>query len=82
MKILLIGEYYSENLGDPLLCQSVERILAEGYPEAEIVHDVVNAAFTLRKEFHTSVNDTSKRWGQQYWGSIVFPTIEILTPGP
>ena len=49
---------------------------------AEIVHDVVNAAFTLRKEFHTSVNDTSKRWGQQYWGSIVFPTIEILNPGP
>ena len=45
---------------------------------SEIVHDVVNAAFTMRKEFHSSVNDTSKRWGQQYWGSIVFPTIEIL----
>ncbi|MGN0978385.1 MAG: polysaccharide pyruvyl transferase family protein [Faecousia sp.] len=37
MKILLIGEYYSENLGDPLLCQSVERILKEQYPEAEII---------------------------------------------
>lgn len=37
MKILLIGEYYSENLGDPLLCQSVERILREQYPEAEII---------------------------------------------
>lgn len=37
MKILLIGEYYSENLGDPLLCQSVERILKERYPGAEIV---------------------------------------------
>ncbi|MGN0978386.1 MAG: ABC transporter ATP-binding protein [Faecousia sp.] len=45
---------------------------------SEIVHDVVNAAFTIRKEFRSSVNDTSKRWGQQYWGSIVFPTIEIL----
>ena len=44
----------------------------------EIVHDVVNAAFTMRKEFHKSVNATSKRWGHQYWGSIVFPNIEIL----
>ena len=44
----------------------------------EIVHDVVNAAFSMRKEFHKSVNDTSKRWGHQYWGSIVFPNIEIL----
>ena len=45
---------------------------------SEIVHDVVNAAFTIRKEFKTNVNDTSKRWGHQYWGSIVFPTIEVL----
>ena len=44
----------------------------------EIVHDVVNAAFTIRKEFHTSVNETSKRWVQQYWGGIVFPNIEIM----
>lgn len=45
---------------------------------SEIVHDVVNAAFTIRKAFRSSVNDTSKRWGQQYWGSIVFPSIEIV----
>ena len=44
----------------------------------EIVHDVVNAAFTIRKEFHKTVNDTSKHWGHQYWGSIVFPNIQIL----
>lgn len=44
----------------------------------EIVHDVVNSAFSIRKEFHKNVNDTSKRWGHQYWGSIVFPNIEIL----
>ncbi len=45
---------------------------------AEIVHDVVNAAFTIRKEFHTMVNDTAKRWDQRYWGSVVFPEIEVL----
>lgn len=37
MKILLVGEYYSENIGDPLLCRTVETILREAYPEAEII---------------------------------------------
>lgn len=37
MKILLVGEYYSENLGDPLLCQTVERLIAREYPDALIV---------------------------------------------
>ncbi len=37
MKILLVGEYYSDNLGDPLLCQTVEMILREHYPSAEII---------------------------------------------
>lgn len=36
MKILLIGEYYSENLGDPLLCQTVEKIIKDTYPDTEI----------------------------------------------
>ncbi len=45
---------------------------------AEIVHDVVNAAFAFQKAFQTSVNDTSKRWNQQYWGSVVFPNIQVL----
>ncbi len=45
---------------------------------SEIVHDVVNAAFGIRKEFQISANDTAKRWGQQYWGSVVFPTIQVL----
>ena len=45
---------------------------------SEIVHDVVNEAFTIRKEYRASVNNTSKRWNQQYWGSIVFPNIELL----
>ena len=37
MKILLVGEYYSENLGDPLLCQTVEQLIAREYPDALIV---------------------------------------------
>lgn len=37
MKILLIGEYYSTNLGDPLLCRVVEESILEAAPDAEIV---------------------------------------------
>lgn len=37
MKVLLIGEIYSINLGDPLLCESVEKLIREKYPDAEIV---------------------------------------------
>ncbi len=37
MNILLVGEYYSENLGDPLLCQTVAHILKERWPDANII---------------------------------------------
>lgn len=37
MKILLVGEYYSENLGDPLLCQTVEKLIVREYPGAQII---------------------------------------------
>lgn len=44
----------------------------------ERIHDVVNAAFSVRKEFGMSENYTNRRWTEQYWGNIVFPTIEVL----
>lgn len=37
MKILLIGECYSNNLGDPVLCQTVKYIIEEAYSEAEVI---------------------------------------------
>lgn len=37
MKILLVGEFYSDNLGDPLLCQTVERLILREYPDARII---------------------------------------------
>ena len=43
----------------------------------EIVHDVVDNAFSLHKEFHSTANETANRWNPQYWGSVVFPTIKI-----
>lgn len=37
MKILLIGEYYSNNLGDPVLCRTVERSILDVFPDAQII---------------------------------------------
>lgn len=36
-KILLVGEYYSDNLGDPLLCRTVENILKKEFKGVEII---------------------------------------------
>ena len=37
MKILILGWYYSSNLGDAVICDCVAALLARRYPEAEIV---------------------------------------------
>ncbi len=37
MKILLVGEYYSQNLGDPVLCQTVEHSIMGAFPDAQII---------------------------------------------
>lgn len=44
---------------------------------AEIIHDVVDHAFSIYKDYHRAENATSRRWSQQVWGSIVFPTIRV-----
>ena len=36
MKILLVGECYSENLGDGVICQTVDRVLQEHFPGVQI----------------------------------------------
>lgn len=45
---------------------------------SEVIHDVVDNAFAIQKEFRTEINETSNRWNQQVWGSIVFQTIESI----
>lgn len=37
MKFLVIGEHYSSNLGDGVICEVVKSILHEAYPSSEIV---------------------------------------------
>lgn len=44
----------------------------------EIVHDVVNNAFSFIKEFKESDNKKTGMWNQSVWGHSVFPQIEVL----
>lgn len=37
MNVLLIGECYSENIGDPLLCSTVEKTIKDRYPDASVM---------------------------------------------
>lgn len=37
MKILLIGEVYSPNLGDGVICETVAALIKQKYPNCEIV---------------------------------------------
>lgn len=47
----------------------------------ELVHDVVDKAFSFRKEVREDLHDTTMVWKRQYWGSISFPIIEIVNGG-
>lgn len=51
MKILLIGEIYSNNLGDPLLCKTVEKRILEKYPNAEIVKFDMSGRINYRDRY-------------------------------
>ena len=44
---------------------------------SEVIHDVVDNAFTIYKDFKISKNAFSTRWGHEYWGGISFPEIEL-----
>lgn len=37
MRILVIGERYSANLGDPIICETVQYQILEAFPDAEII---------------------------------------------
>ena len=49
MKILIIGEWYSSNLGDGIICENVEKIVREIYKEKNVTID--RADISLRDGF-------------------------------
>lgn len=44
----------------------------------EAIHDVVNDAFAFYKDYKDVQNETSMRWNENVWGSVVFDTIKVL----
>lgn len=64
-KILVVGEYYSENLGDGIICENVKYILTSAFPDAEIkISDIMgrtNFEDMDHETFSTTVNYQSKR---------------------
>lgn len=59
MNILVVGEYYSNNLGDPLLCETVTKILQEAYPEATLIPYDLSGKTSMTESF-VEKNKSSK----------------------
>lgn len=51
-KILVVGEHFSENLGDGVIGRSVEYLLQEKFPEAELIRSDLSG----RKQFMNTYN--------------------------
>lgn len=56
-KIILIGEWYSSNLGDGVICNVVNKILSKKY-------EVIPFDISLRKYFENEISSTKKFWLQ------------------
>ncbi|QUG40596.1 polysaccharide pyruvyl transferase family protein [Psychrobacillus sp. INOP01] len=64
MRVLLIGEYYSPNLGDGVICNVVENLLINYFDDVEIIvadisgkkayNTAINRSISLEKEKYTS----------------------------
>ncbi len=75
MNVLLVGEIYSENLGDPLLCGVVENVIKQKYQDANIYKldmsgrdNSSNSHFKRRRKFWgvriltKMLGKTKRRW--------------------
>lgn len=68
MKILIIGERFSENLGDPLLCLVTKKIIEKIYDDSEI--DILD--ISGRTGYGTTIYKREKAWRR------IFNVIPIL----
>lgn len=75
MKILLIGEYYSYNMGDPLLCRTVEKLIKAEYPQA----DVIPFDMSGQTGFGSSFDLRQRTFGERCL-SKALDTLSVLFP--
>lgn len=50
-RILVVGEHFSENLGDGVICQSVEFLIAKNFPDYELVFSDLSGRLTFMNEY-------------------------------
>ena len=62
MKILLVGEYYSKNLGDPVLCGTVRRIIEQEYPDAIVVPFDMSGKMGYNSYFEPQKYNAYQKW--------------------
>lgn len=56
MNILLIGECYSENLGDAVICETVAKLIKEKYSKAEITFLDISGRLYYQKYFQPDLS--------------------------
>ena len=59
MNVLVIGEYYSNNLGDPLLCEVVTNIIKEEFPDFNVIPFDISGKINMCEYYR--VNQDSKQ---------------------
>lgn len=87
MKILLIGEYYSTNLGDPLLCRVVENAIKKEYPNAQIVPMDISGRTNYNTFYSPEEYSLRQRWyfrlsNRFPWLCRRFPLLRIYETDP
>lgn len=60
VKILILGERYSENLGDPIICETVYSIVKNRYKHAEIDYFDISGRINYGKYYQITENKMSK----------------------
>lgn len=62
MKILLVGEYYSTNLGDPLLCRTVQYAIEREYPRARVVPFDISGKISYSEHYDAKKYPAAQLW--------------------
>lgn len=83
MKILLIGEYYSNNLGDPLLCRTVERLILNSFPGSQITTFDMSGRIGYNSYFTPKHTAAAQKWFFRFSYRIpflfnCFPFLRVL----
>lgn len=78
MKILLVGEYYSQNLGDPVLCQTVEHSILDAFPDAQVIPFDMSG----KTDFDTYFEPTHYSYAQNWYFRLAYRASFLLRRFP